>query len=89
MFTLFFIYKSTSTIFLCVLVYVDDLVIIGTHPEAIKKFKYHFHACFHMKDLGPLKYFLGIYRSGRNSTCTYLCSTNMSWIFLLMQAAWC
>lgn len=45
---------------LSVLVYVDDLIISGSHPVAIQKFKDYLSACFHMKDLGCLKYFLGV-----------------------------
>ena len=43
-----------------VLVYVDDLIISGSHLNDIQKFKDYLSACFHMKDLGALKYFLGV-----------------------------
>ena len=43
-----------------VLVYVDDLLISGSSPAAIQAFKEYLSSCFHMKDLGHLKYFLGI-----------------------------
>lgn len=43
-----------------VLIYVDDLIICGNDGEAIRKFKNYLGECFHMKDLGRLKYFLGI-----------------------------
>ncbi|CAH9080033.1 unnamed protein product [Cuscuta epithymum] len=43
-----------------VLVYVDDLLISGNEGNAIAHFKSYLNACFHMKDLGTLKYFLGI-----------------------------
>lgn len=66
-----FIY-SYSDVFLCVLVYVDDLIIIGSQPQAIQSFKNHLHTCFLIKDLGPLKYFLGI-ELARNSQGIYLC----------------
>ncbi|XP_019054705.1 PREDICTED: uncharacterized protein LOC109115299 [Nelumbo nucifera] len=45
---------------LYVLIYVDDLIIGGNDTAAIVKFKKYLHRCFHMKDMGPLKYFLGI-----------------------------
>ncbi|XP_019053228.1 PREDICTED: uncharacterized protein LOC109114670 [Nelumbo nucifera] len=43
-----------------VLIYVDDLIVGGNNTVAIMKFKEYLSRCFHMKDLGPLKYFLGI-----------------------------
>ncbi|XP_026436952.1 uncharacterized protein LOC113334946 [Papaver somniferum] len=43
-----------------VLVYVDDLIIAGNNSAAISAFKAYLSRCFHMKDLGILKYFLGI-----------------------------
>ena len=39
---------------LSVLVYVDDLIISGSHPVDIHKFKAYLSACFHMKDLDCL-----------------------------------
>lgn len=45
---------------LYVLVYVDDLVIGGNDPQIISTFKEYLSSCFHMKDLGALRYFLGI-----------------------------
>lgn len=45
---------------LYVIVYVDDLLIGGNDTEAICRFKGYLGQCFRMKDLGPLKYFLGI-----------------------------
>ncbi|XP_074288906.1 uncharacterized protein LOC141614050 [Silene latifolia] len=43
-----------------VLIYVDDLVICGNNQNTIEKFKAYLSKCFHMKDLGILKYFLGL-----------------------------
>ena len=42
------------------LVYVDDIVITGDDMDGIALLKSHLHRQFHTKDLGPLKYFLGI-----------------------------
>lgn len=55
-----------------VLVYVDDLVIAGNSPILIAQFKEYLSSCFHMKDLGVLKYFLGI-EVARNQNGFYLC----------------
>lgn len=49
-----------GTVSLHVLVYVDDLIIAGSFHDAIIRFKKYLSTCFHMKDLGVLKYFLGI-----------------------------
>ncbi|XP_056844130.1 retrovirus-related Pol polyprotein from transposon RE1 isoform X2 [Raphanus sativus] len=49
-----------SRVTLRILVYVDDLIISGNSPPAIKTFKTYLSTCFHMKDLGALKYFLGL-----------------------------
>lgn len=43
-----------------VVAYVDDLLIAGTHLTQIQLLKDKLHAEFTIKDLGPLKYFLGI-----------------------------
>lgn len=54
-----FSYKKGTTI-LHILVYVDDFIIAGNDLHLIDRFKERLHKCFHMKDLGKLKYFLGI-----------------------------
>ena len=43
-----------------VLIYVDDLIISGNNSATLRTFKTYLSDCFHMKDLGTLKYFLGI-----------------------------
>lgn len=43
-----------------VLVYVDDLVIASNDFVLLDQFKEYLSKCFRMKDLGELKYFLGI-----------------------------
>ena len=40
--------------------YVDDIVITGSDSESILSLKSFLHSQFHIKDLGMLKYFLGI-----------------------------
>lgn len=45
---------------LSVLVYVDDLVVAGNDSVAVEALKAYLGHWFHMKDLGVLKYFLGI-----------------------------
>ena len=41
-------------------VYVDDIIIIGSDFKGILSLKSFFHNQFHTKDLGMLRYFLGI-----------------------------
>lgn len=54
-----FIYRKDA-IEMRVLVYVDDLLICGNNDDALSAFKGYLGTCFHMKDLGKLKYFLGL-----------------------------
>lgn len=42
------------------LIYVDDLIISSNNNEAIDLVNRYLSCCFHMKDLGTLKYFLGV-----------------------------
>ena len=55
-----------------VLVYVDDLILSGNDTTALAAFKHYLGACFHMKDLGVLKYFLGV-EVARASDGLFLC----------------
>lgn len=57
-YSLFTLTRGTSHTY--VIVYVDDLIIGGNDAEAVDYFKRYLGQCFHMKDLDPLKYFLGI-----------------------------
>ena len=44
----------------CVLVYVDDIVITGSDMASMSSLNSFLHDQFHTKDLGMLKYFLGV-----------------------------
>ena len=44
----------------CLIVYVDDIIITGSDLEGIERIKSHLKMKFDVKDLGELKYFLGI-----------------------------
>uniref|UniRef100_A0A2N9HWQ2 Reverse transcriptase Ty1/copia-type domain-containing protein n=1 Tax=Fagus sylvatica TaxID=28930 RepID=A0A2N9HWQ2_FAGSY len=46
--------------FIAILIYVDDLIIAGNDSNRIASLKSYLYSQFHIKDLGPLKYFLGI-----------------------------
>ncbi|XP_019178412.1 PREDICTED: uncharacterized protein LOC109173591 [Ipomoea nil] len=52
-------YKHSKTGIILLVVYVDDIVIIGSDTAGIASLKTFFHGQFQTKDLGTLKYFLG------------------------------
>lgn len=56
--SLFTLTRGTSI--LALLVYVDDMVIAGNDTLQIQKLKKYLSTCFSIKDLGTLKYFLGL-----------------------------
>lgn len=53
------------------LVYVDDILITGTHEKLISQLITHFRGDFALKDLGPLAFFLGIH-AAKDSTALHL-----------------
>ncbi|BBG97328.1 RmlC-like cupins superfamily protein [Prunus dulcis] len=57
-YSLFTCHKGHS--FTALLIYVDDIVITGNDPIDISALKDFLHRHFRIKDLGDLKYFLGI-----------------------------
>jgi hypothetical protein len=64
--------RGNSDRFHLIGVYVDDLVITGTHTEDISTFKKQMHELFRMSDLGLLSYYLGIevhQEAGRITLC--------------------
>ncbi|GJX25725.1 putative RNA-directed DNA polymerase [Tanacetum coccineum] len=52
--------KNKNGIFLALLVYVDDIIITRNNNDEISKFKSFLNQKFKIKDLGELKFFLGI-----------------------------
>ena len=52
--------KKTGCGLIVIAIYVDDLIIIGSNKDEIADVKKVLGAEFDMKDLGELKYFLGI-----------------------------
>ena len=54
-----FVKKSASDI-TALLVYVNDVVLTGNNIVEINAVKAHLHSIFHIQDLGPIKYFLGL-----------------------------
>lgn len=58
--SLFTFFDDNKNICLYILIYVDDFIIAGNDISVIQRFKNYLHKCFKMKDLGKLKYFLGL-----------------------------
>ncbi|KAM0050765.1 putative RNA-directed DNA polymerase [Helianthus debilis subsp. tardiflorus] len=52
--------KRRGNFITCLIIYVDDMIITGDDKEEISKLKKNLFEEFEMKDLGRLKYFLGI-----------------------------
>ncbi|XP_031285404.1 uncharacterized protein LOC116144087 [Pistacia vera] len=53
-------YKQSAVAIILLVVYVDDIIITGSDTTAISLLKSFLHTQFHTKDLGVLKYFLGV-----------------------------
>jgi len=52
--------QKTRTAFIIILIYVDDIVIAGNNLQTIHHIKSYLNDQFHIKELGHLKYFLGL-----------------------------
>lgn len=55
---------------MAVLIYVDDIVVIGNNATAIAQFKLYLDAQFKLKDMGPLKFFLGLEVARSKGDCS-------------------
>ncbi|CAL1397374.1 unnamed protein product [Linum trigynum] len=53
-------YKVTDSSYTCILIYVDDLLVGGNDLAAIQELKGFLHSEFSIKDLGVLRFFLGM-----------------------------
>lgn len=49
-----FTYKK-GRVFICLITYVDDLILVGHCIKTYLNFKYYLNKCFRIKDLGPLR----------------------------------
>lgn len=58
--------------FVALLVYVDDIVIASDNNQAISQLTAFLNSQFRLKDLGPLKFFLGL-EFARNAKGISLC----------------
>jgi hypothetical protein len=57
----FLLTRLKGSSYIAMLVYVDDIAIANNDPKAILDFFILLNDMFRLKDLGPLKYFLGIF----------------------------
>ena len=55
-----FYHHTSSGQCIYLIVYVDDIVITSNDQDGIQRLKLNLFNHFHVKDLGKLKYFLGI-----------------------------
>ena len=55
-----FYHHTSSGQCIYLIVYVDDIVIMGNDQDGIQRLKQHLFSYFQTKDLRKLKYFLGI-----------------------------
>ena len=52
--------KTTASLFLCVIVYVDDIIIASNTDSEVDLLKEQLKSSLKLRDLGPMKYFLGL-----------------------------
>lgn len=52
--------RHRGGIYTAVLVYVDDIIIASNTDADVDQLKFHLSEAFKLRDLGPLKYFLGL-----------------------------
>ena len=64
--------KKNSTSFIVLLVYVDDILIASNNKHAVDELKVLLDQQFKLKDLGDLKFFLGL-EVARNADGIDLC----------------
>lgn len=55
-----FYHHFAPSLCMYLVVYANDIVITGNDDEGITKLKHHLFQPFQTKDLGPLRYFVGI-----------------------------
>ncbi|CAH9138461.1 unnamed protein product [Cuscuta epithymum] len=61
-----FIFRRNSDI-IYLLLYVDDIIVTGNYPKIVTRFLSLLAKCFAMKNLGDLRFFLGIHASRTSS----------------------
>lgn len=64
--------KGATSSFMALIVYVDDIIVASNDTQAISKLKGFLDTKFKIKDLGSLKYFLGL-EVAQNPTSIQIC----------------
>lgn len=77
--------KSGNGLFIALLVYVDNVIIANNNQEAIHTLKSELNSCFKLKDLGDVKYFLGL-EIVRSSAGICVSQRNMFLTYFLILA---
>ena len=54
------LHKHVGAHFINIVLYVDDMLLIGNNKDVIKEVKSHLSSKFYMKDLGVAKFILGM-----------------------------
>lgn len=75
--------RSRADAHVIVLVYVDDIIISSTNDSATTQLIANLKRSFKLRELGPLKYFLGL-EVARTTAGISLCQRNMLWNFYLL-----
>ena len=78
----FVFYRNSSSSIILLIVYVDDIVITGSDSKEISSLKSFLQSQFHTKDLGMLRYFLGI-EVMRSKHEIFLSQENMCLIYCM------
>lgn len=71
----------TDNFITLVVIYVDDILVTGSNSAEITKLKLLLDTSFSIKDLGPVKYYLG-FEFSRSSQGKFVHERNMFWIYL-------
>jgi hypothetical protein len=79
--------KKTPTSFTILLVYVDDILLAGNSLTEFDHIKSILDSLFTIKDLGLLKYFLGI-EVAHSKPGIHFAKESIAWIYLMTLIVW-
>jgi len=65
--------KDFDIIFIVLLIYVDDIVIVGCNIDNINHVKIQLHNTFNLKDLGDLNFLLALNFLNPKQTYSFMC----------------